>query len=315
MSKSIIQISGSVAFDTLLQFENSFEEFIIPENIDKLNVSFFCPSMRREYGGCAANIAYNLRLLNIECSILGAIGKDGGEYYDRLNKLGINISHLQKIDSLFTAQALITTDKEGNQITSFHPGAMLDAGSLGVLPVKSSYGIVSPNSYDAMQRHAKEFYNANIPFIFDPGQALPMFSKKDILKFTEMASWIALNEYEADLFFESTGLSLKDAAEILNPHKNGGIVNTLGPEGADIISTNTGHVRVKAVEVKNQIDPTGCGDAFRAGLLFGLNNDYGLDNSVKYGNVLGGIKVETSGGQNHTFDKNIVETIFKNNYL
>jgi len=307
MGKSI-QVSGSIAFDTILQFQGNFKENLVYDSDSALSLSFFCPGMKREFGGCAANIAYNLRLLGQECILLGSVGSDGKEYLKKIKKSGINTDLCEINDGLFTAQAIITTDTNGNQLTSFHPGAMGSAGRLGISDMITSFGIVSPNSHNAMVRHAKEFSEKNIPFIFDPGQALPMFSKEDIYKFVDLSSWVAVNEHESDMLCDILGESLTSIAQRLTGHETSSLIQTLGCKGVNIFIGNE-TFNLPALKTNNEIDPTGCGDAFRAGLLYGFNHGRSIQDSVKFGNAMGHIKVQSSGAQNHKTDLNKIISI------
>ena len=303
-----IQVSGSIAFDTILQFQGNFKEHLVYDSGSALSLSFFCPGMKREFGGCAANIAYNLRLLGQECILLGSVGSDGKEYLKKIKESGINTDLCEINDGLFTAQAIITTDTNGNQLTSFHPGAMGSAGRLGISDTITSFGIVSPNSHNAMVRHAKEFSEKNIPFIFDPGQALPMFSKEDICQFIDLSSWVAVNEHESDMLCDILGESLASIAQRLTGHEASSLIQTLGCKGVNVFIRNE-TFSLPALKTNNEIDPTGCGDAFRAGLLYGLNNGRSIQDSVKFGNAMGYIKVQSSGAQNHKTDLNKISSI------
>jgi len=311
MGKSI-QVSGSIAFDTILHFQGDFKENLVYESDKALSLSFFCPEMKKEFGGCAANIAYNLRLLGQECILLGAVGSDGKEYLRQINESGVNTDFCEIDDGLFTAQAIITTDVKGNQLTSFHPGAMGSAGRFGISDMITSFGIVSPNSYDAMVRHAKEFREKNIPFIFDPGQALPMFSKGDICQFVDLSSWVAVNENESEILCDILGESLVSIAERLTGHETSSLIQTLGSRGVNVFIGKE-KFSLPALKTTNEVDPTGCGDAFRAGLLYGLNNGRSIQDSVKFGNAMGYIKVQSSGAQNHKTDLNKITSILSSN--
>ena len=311
MGKSI-QVSGSIAFDTILQFQGNFKENLAYESDKALSLSFFCPGMKKEFGGCAANIAYNLRLLGQECILLGSVGSDGKEYLRKINESGVNTDFCEIDDGLFTAQAIITTDIKGNQLTSFHPGAMGSAGRFGISDLVTSFGIVSPNSYNAMVRHAKEFREKNIPFIFDPGQALPMFSREDICQFVDLSSWVAVNENESEILCDILGESLISIAERLTGHETSSLIQTLGSRGVNVFIGKE-KFSLAALKTTNEIDPTGCGDAFRAGLLYGLNNGRSIQDSVKFGNAMGYIKVQSSGAQNHKTDLNKITSILSSN--
>ena len=311
MGKSI-QVSGSIAFDTILQFQGNFKENLAYESDKALSLSFFCPGMKKEFGGCAANIAYNLRLLGQECILLGSVGCDGKEYLKQINESGVNTDFCEIDDGLFTAQAIITTDVKGNQLTSFHPGAMGSAGRFGISDMITSFGIVSPNSYNAMVRHAKEFREKNIPFIFDPGQALPMFSKEDICQFIDLSSWVAVNENESEILCDILGESLVSIAKRLTGHETSSLIQTLGSRGVNVFIGKE-KFSLPALKTTNEIDPTGCGDAFRAGLLYGLNNGKSIQESVEFGNAMGYIKVQSSGAQNHRTDLSKIISILSSN--
>ncbi|MEY3981618.1 MAG: hypothetical protein RLZZ281_487 [Pseudomonadota bacterium] len=297
-----VQISGSIAFDTIMVFEGRFKDHILPDQTHMLNVAFLAPQMRQEFGGCAANIAYTLRGLGQSCGLLGAIGKDGSGYLDRLRSLDIDTSQVLVADDCYSAQAFITTDMEDNQITAFHPGAMNRAGELGLPPHEVTLGIVSPNGKDAMIRHAREFKARAIPFVFDPGQAMPIFSAEELEAFVADATWLAVNDYEGHMMAEKLGTDLQALAQRMP----GGLIVTRGAEGVDLMEQSR-CIRVEGVEVHRMfgqpaVDPTGCGDAFRGGLLFGLARGASLFDSARLGNVMGAIKVIHRGGQNHRID-------------
>ncbi len=295
-----VQISGSIAFDTIMVFEGRFKDHILPDQTHMLNVAFLAPEMRQEYGGCAANIAYTLRGLGRDCGLLGAIGRDGGEYLQRLSSLGIVTSRVLAADDCYSAQAFITTDLDDNQITAFHPGAMNRAGEVGLGDVQASLGIVSPNGRDAMIRHAQEFAARKIPFIFDPGQAMPIFGQSDLEAFVSQATWVAVNDYEGHMLAEKLNTSIESLAQKLP----GGLILTRGAEGVEVMQSGVRH-GIEGLDVQRifglpAADPTGCGDAFRGGLLFGLSCGASLLDSARLGNVMGAIKVTHRGGQNHT---------------
>lgn len=309
-----VQISGSIAFDTIMVFEGRFREHILPDQVHMLNVAFLAPQMRQEYGGCAANIAYTLRGLGQPCGLLGAIGKDGGDYLQRLDRLGIDTNQVLSAEDCFSAQAFITTDMDDNQITAFHPGAMSRAGEVGLPSGEIRLGIVSPNGKDAMLRHAREFAERKIPFIFDPGQAMPMFNADELEGFVQQAHWIAVNDYEGHMLAEKLSISLSALAKKLP----GGLIVTRGAEGVDLIEQST-TIRVEGLDATavfghQPVDPTGCGDAFRGGLLFGLAKGASLIDSARLGNIMGALKVVHRGGQNHPVKPNIVSAHLKKLY-
>ncbi len=287
-------ICGSMAFDTIMSFHGRFSEALLADQLHKINVAFLVPGIRREFGGCAGNIAYNLKLLNGDPLIMATVGKDGGSYLDRLDKLGISRRCIRHIDDAYTAQAFITTDADSNQITAFHPGAMgnshlnkiEDAG-------KVKLAIVAPDGRDGMIEHAKDCARLGVPFIFDPGQGLPMFSGEELIHFIELATYVAVNDYEAELLTERTGLSLEQVAERVSA-----LVVTRGEQGAEIY-TSAGRFDIPVVRVDEVVDPTGCGDAFRAGMLYGLSNDMDWMTIGRLSSLMGAIKIASQGGQNH----------------
>ncbi|MES2934591.1 MAG: carbohydrate kinase family protein [Pseudomonadota bacterium] len=288
-------ICGSLAFDTIMQFKDRFSEAILPDQLHKVNVCFLVPELRREFGGCAGNIAYNLKLLGGDPLIMAALGQDGEPYLKRLEQLDIPTRAIKTIDSSYTAQAFITTDADSNQITAFHPGAMAlshinkiaDAG-----PIKLA--IVAPDGRDGMLQHAKDCAELKIPFIFDPGQGLPMFNGEELKEFIELASYVAVNDYEAELLTERTGMSLPAIAQRLLA-----LIVTKGELGAQIY-TNSQCIDIPCVKADKIVDPTGCGDAFRAGVLFGLSKGLDWATTGRLASLMGAIKISHQGGQNHT---------------
>ncbi len=291
-------ICGSMAYDTIMVFHDKFKHHILPEKVHMLNVSFLVPTMRREFGGCAGNIAYNLKLLNEEPLIMATVGHDFEPYAKWLNQHKINNQYIRVIENQFTGQAYITTDEDDNQITAFHPGAMNFSHENSIPTDKNSIriGIVSPDGKDGMQSHAKQFAELAIPFIFDPGQGMPMFDGAELLTLIEQATWLTLNDYEAELMQEKTGLSLAQLAE-----KVEALIITQGGEGSTIY-TEGKQIKIPAAPVKNTVDPTGCGDAYRAGLLYGLLNDLDWEITGRIASLMGAIKIEQHGTQNHSFD-------------
>jgi adenosine kinase len=293
-------ICGSLAFDTITTFPGRFAEQILPDQVHILNVSFLVPTLRREWGGCAGNIAYNLQALGGQPVVLGAVGVDGGEYLARIEGWRADTSLIWRDAELHTAQCHITTDRDNNQITAFHPGAMSHAHKMRV-PGKAerrdlAIGIIAPDGRDAMWQHAHQMHEAGIPFIFDPGQQLPQFDGAEHREILGLASWLALNDYEARMLEERTGESV--AAMSRRPNI-GGVIVTLAAEGCELWIDGT-RSHVPGVKAGGELDPTGCGDAFRAGVLYGLERGWTLERSVKLANRIGAIKIASRGPQNHS---------------
>ena len=292
-----ILICGSLAFDSIMTFEGRFAEQILPDQLHILNVSFLVPGLRREFGGCAGNIAYGLRQLGAAARPVATLGNDGLEYLDRLRSLGIDTRHVKVVDEHYTALAMIMTDQDNNQITAFHPGAMALAHHNPIEPQSDArIGIVSPDGRDAMLQHAEQFHAAGIPFVFDPGQGLPMFNGEELLRFVDWADWAALNDYEARMLSDRTGLDYAALSQRLR-----GLVITLAEQGCEVWQGGQ-CTRVPGVAAASVVDPTGCGDAFRAALLFGLDQGWPLERCVALGNRMGAAKIATRGGQNYRFD-------------
>ena len=290
-------ICGSVAFDTIMVFGDRFANHILPDKIHMLNVSFLVPQMRREYGGCAGNIAYNLRLLGGEGLIMATVGHDFGPYAHWLRERGIALTHVRELPGEFTAQAYITTDLDGNQITAFHPGAMNHAHVNHVNEAAGvRLGIIAPDGRQGMLEHAAQFAAAGIPYMFDPGQALPLFNGEELRSLVERASWVAVNDYEASLLSEHSGWS---AAEIAGRVK--ALVITRGGEGSVIHAGGTAH-EIPVARPAQLADPTGCGDAYRAGLLYGLQRGLDWPTTGRIAALAGAIKIEHHGTQHHQFD-------------
>ncbi len=294
-----VLICGSLAFDTITTFPGRFAQQILPDQVHILNVSFLVPSMRKEFGGCAGNIAYSLQQLGGDPLIMATLGKDGVLYRSHLENLGISLQHVRTVEDDYTAQAIIITDQDNNQITAFHPGAMGQAHIQHIeADPRVKLAIVAPDGRDAMIQHAEQLQAAGIPFVFDPGQGLPMFNGEELLRFVGQASWVAVNDYEGKMLAERTGQSL---AELSRGHLRG-LIETLGAEGCNVyVQGEVTHVPgVKATAV---VDPTGCGDAFRGGLLFGLSQGWDLVKSVALANRIGAIKIAVAGPQNYTLDR------------
>ncbi|MGQ9686349.1 MAG: carbohydrate kinase family protein [Thiobacillaceae bacterium] len=302
-------ISGSMAYDTIMVFHDRFKNHILPEQIHILNVSFLVPDMRREFGGCAGNIAYNLKLLGGEPVIMATVGEDFGPYTERLNMLDIETTHIRIIPDTYTAQAFITTDLDDNQITAFHPGAMNYAHANQVSQASGiKLGIVSPDGRQGMLDHAAQFHAAGIPFIFDPGQGLPMFNGEELMNFVHQADYLTLNDYEAKLFMERTGRSLDDLAREVRA-----LIVTLGAKGSEIRAD--GHVHhIPPARPEAVVDPTGCGDAYRAGLMHGILHGWDWPTTGRLAGLLGAIKIAHRGGQNHAFDAAEIYARFEAQY-
>lgn len=288
-------ICGSLAFDTITTFPGRFAQQILPDQVHILNVSFLVPTLRREFGGCAGNIAYTLSQLGGAPIVMAAVGADGAEYLRRIESWGASVECIHVAEETYTAQAIIITDTDNNQITAFHPGAMEMAHVVSV-PARDDIrvAIIAPDGREAMLRHAEQLAAAGIPFIFDPGQQLPMFDGSELRRFIELATWIAVNDYEARMLCERTGFTL----ESMSQANIQGLVVTLGADGCDVWEAG-GRTRVPGVAAAALVDPTGCGDAFRAALLFGLERGWGLVRCCALGNRVGATKIACRGGQNH----------------
>jgi adenosine kinase len=289
-------ICGSFAYDTIMVFQDKFKNHILPDKVHMLNVSFYVPDMRREFGGCAGNIAYNLNLLGGKPVPMGAVGSDFGPYADWMDVVGIDRTHVTLAEGRYTAQAYITTDMDDNQITAFHPGAMDASHQNRVSDAAGiTIGILSPDGRQGMLEHASQFVEAGIPFIFDPGQGLPMFGGDELKSFIDKATWISVNDYELQMMQEHTGLSPHEIAERVE-----GLIVTLGGEGSHIY-TEKQRIDIPAAPASEMNDPTGCGDAYRGGLLFGLMNGLDWETTGRVAALMGAIKIEQHGTQNHSF--------------
>lgn len=298
MSRRVL-ISGSVAFDTIMVFEGHFKDHILPDRVHMLNVSFLTPRLKREAGGCAANIAYNLSLLGGESAILAAVGEDGADYVRQLAARGIDVSQVKVLKDHYTPQAFITTDLSDNQITAFHPGAMAEAHQADATRLApAAWGIVSPNGKQAMLDHARQFVEMKIGSIFDPGQGLPMFGGDELRQLVTAATALTVNDYEFSLICEKTGWSESELARAA-----GTMIVTRGAEGSHLYREGKERETIAAVSIKNPLDPTGCGDAYRGGLLHGLAEGWDWSRAARLGSVMGAIKIESQGPQNHTPDR------------
>ena len=290
-------ICGSLAFDSIMSFEGRFAEQILPDQLHILNVSFLVPALRRDFGGCAGNIAYSLKLLGGEPLPMATLGRDGDSYLQRLRELGIATDHVRCIDDSYTAQAMIMTDRDNNQITAFHPGAMMQAHQIRVAQRPDvRLGIISPDGREAMIQHAEQMVAAGIPFVFDPGQGLPMFDGAELRHFIDQATWVTVNDYEGKMLSERTGLS---SAEI--SRRVQGLVVTLGAQGCEVW-TQGDKTLVPPVQAEAVVDPTGCGDAWRGALLFGLEQGWSLPRCAALGNQVGARKIASRGPQNYQID-------------
>jgi adenosine kinase len=304
-----ILLLGSIAYDNIMVFEGRFREHILPDQIHMLNVAFLVPALRREFGGCAANIAYNLRMLGGKPVIMATVGEDAEPYYKRLDTLGIARTYVREVAGTYTAQAFITTDLDDNQITAFHPGAMghshlnhvVAAGDVGL-------GIVSPDGREGMLQHARELKELNIPFVFDPGQGLPMFSGAELLEFMKLASYVALNSYEGKMLEERTGQSLAELAKRVEA-----LIVTHGSAGSEIHTAGQ-RLEIPCVTADNVVDPTGCGDAYRAGLLYGIAGGMDWRSIGQLASLMGAIKVGARGGQNHRATRADIEALYRRHF-
>jgi len=298
-------ICGSVAYDNIMVFHDRFKNHILPDKVHVLSVSFLVPEMRKEFGGCAGNIAYNLKLLGGDPLPMATVGKDFGRYGKWMDEWGINRRHVSMIDNEFTAQAFITTDLDDNQITAFHPGAMNMSHLNDVMDAEDvNIGVVSPDGREGMIQHASQFEEADIPFLFDPSQGLPMFDGSDLRRFIEQASWLAVNDYEWELIRERTGMSEQEVQGRLEA-----LIITRGAKGSEIY-TKDERIEIPAARPAHTADPTGCGDAYRAGLLYGLVNELDWETTGRVASLMGAIKIECHGTQNHRFDWSEFEARF-----
>jgi adenosine kinase len=289
-----ILVCGSLAYDTIMVFPDQFRKHILPDKIHILNVSFMVPEMRREYGGTAGNIAYNLKLLGDDPMVMATAGHDFGPYAQRFTALGIGTRHVRVLPEQFTAQAFITTDIEDNQITAFHPGAMSDSHLNRIAEAPGAQlAIVSPDGRQGMVEHSRDLAAAGIPYLFDPGQGLPMFSGPELLELMANAKALTVNDYEARIVEQKTGRSVEQIAE-----KIGAVVVTRGADGS-FVYTRGARMEVPSVKPAQVVDPTGCGDAYRAGLLHGLSRGWGWRECARLASVMGSVKIAHRGGQNH----------------
>ena len=291
-------ICGSMAYDTIMVFKDQFKKHILPEQIHILNVAFLVPEMRREYGGCAGNIAYNLQMLGGHPLIMATVGDDFTPYASRLENLGLPQTHIRHVTGHYTGQAFITTDLDDNQITAFHPGAMGQSHLNSVAMAKEvTLGIVSPDGREGMIQHALEFADLGIPFVFDPGQGMPMFSGAELLRFIEQAAYVTVNDYEAKLLQDRTGKTLNEIAQRVQA-----LIVTLGGDGS-LIYVDGKQFAIPTPKPNAIVDPTGCGDAYRAGLLHGIQHDWDWETTGRLASLMGSLKIASRGGQNHNYTR------------
>ena len=299
-------VTGSIAYDTIMVFPDRFKNHLLADQLHILNVCFLTPEMRREYGGTAGNIGYNLRLLGGEPLVMATVGEDIQPYLGRLEKLGISTRLLKTIRGQFTAQAFITTDLDDNQITAFHPGAMNHSHENRIdAKLGATLAIIGPDGKDGMQQHARECARHGIPFVFDPGQGLPMFSPTELAELVGLADYVAVNDYEGKLLQEKTGRALEDLAKRVKA-----LVVTLGAKGSLVYAAGRRH-EIPCVKADKLVDPTGCGDAYRAGLLYGLANGWDWPSTARLGAVMGAVKIAQRGAQNHALSRDEIEDRFK----
>jgi adenosine kinase len=290
-------ICGSLAFDSIMSFEGRFAEQILPDQLHILNVSFLVPALRRDFGGCAGNIAYSLKVLGGTPVPMATLGTDAADYLQRLNTLGISTEYVRQVEGSYTAQAMIMTDRDNNQITAFHPGAMMQAHITKIEKRDDiKLAIISPDGRDAMIQHAEQLKAADIPFVFDPGQGLPMFDGADLMRFIDQATWVTVNDYEGKMLSDRTGLSHADISRRVQ-----GLIVTLGAEGCEVWIDGE-KTLVPPVKAAAVVDPTGCGDAWRGALLFGLEQGWSLVKCAALGNQVGALKIAQRGPQNYTVD-------------
>ena len=299
-------VTGSIAYDTIMVFPDRFRNHLLADQLHILNVCFLTPQMRREYGGTAGNIGYNLKLLGGDPLLMATVGEDIEPYFSRLDALGIARTHLKRIGGEFTAQAFITTDLDDNQITAFHPGAMglshkVDVGEAGHVAL----GIIAPDGRDGMLQHAQQMKDRGIPFVFDPGQAMPLFNGEELRRFVDLADYLAVNDYEGELLQERTGLKRDELAS-----KVKAMIVTRGADGSLIVAGGR-TLEIPVVKPEREVDPTGCGDAYRAGLLYGIAHGWDWEKTGRLASLLGSIKIAERGGQNHRFDRESIGASYR----
>lgn len=303
-----VLICGSLAYDTIMVYPGYFKNDILPDKVHMLNVSFMVPQMRREFGGCAGNIAYNLAMLGGNALPMGTAGNDFGAYAARLDGLGIPRTHIREIADTYTAQAYIVTDMDDNQITAFHPGAMSQAHVQDIPKKGVKLGSISPDGKEGMVLHARQFADAGVPFLFDPGQGLPMFNGDELRLFITQASYVAVNDYESELLMKRTGWTLKQIAERVDA-----LVVTRGAKGSHIYAKRKGY-EIPCARADSLADPTGCGDAYRGGLLYGIAGGLDWETTGRIASLMGAIKIERPGTQNHRFTSEQFRARFKKEF-
>ncbi len=301
-----VLICGSMAYDNIMVFQGRFRDHILPDQIHMLSVSFLVPKLRREFGGCAGNIAFNLKLLGGSPVIMATVGDDAEPYHARLDGLGITRERIRHVKDTLTAQAFITTDLDDNQITAFHPGAMNHSHENKIdAKADATLAIVAPDGRDGMVQHVEQLAAARIPFVFDPGQGLPMFSGPDLLQMIDQATYLAVNDYEGKMVEEKTGRSLDELARMVDA-----LIVTKGASGSIIIAKGERHT-IDSVKATAVVDPTGCGDAYRGGLLYGIVNGYDWKTTGRLASLMGSIKVASRGGQNHQMTRVQIAAAFQ----
>tara|TARA_Y100000385_G_scaffold288501_1_gene355261 strand:+ start:282 stop:1187 length:906 start_codon:yes stop_codon:yes gene_type:complete len=293
-------VCGSFAYDNILNFEGNFSDHLIESELNNINVSFLCPNMRREFGGCAGNIIYNLVSIGADAFALGTMGSDAGPYLDWMKNNEISTKYIKVINDSYTAQAYITTDSKANQITTFHPGAMQYANQIKIpLDDSVTLGLISPDGRDGMIEHTRQLIEMNVPYVFDPGQGMPMFNKEELEFFTTNASWVVMNDYEFKMYSEITSFTIQNIVQ------NGKVlVITNGEKGSNIF-TDKENLSIQTPKVESPKDPTGCGDAYRAGIIYGIMKSMSLEAIGELSSELGALKVKSFGTQNHKISDNI----------
>lgn len=293
-------VCGSFAYDNILNFEGNFSDHLIESELNNINVSFLCPNMRREFGGCAGNIIFNLVSIGADAFALGTMGSDAGPYLDWMKNNEISTKYIKVINDSYTAQAYITTDSKANQITTFHPGAMQYANQIKIpLDESVTLGLISPDGRDGMIEHTKQLIEMNVPYVFDPGQGMPMFKKEELEFFTTNASWVVMNDYEFKMYSEITSFTIQNIVQ------NGKVlVITNGEKGSNIF-TDKENLSIQTPKVESPKDPTGCGDAYRAGIIYGIMKSMSLEAIGELSSELGALKVKSFGTQNHKISDNI----------